>query len=199
MANSNAPRGFVPVQYIYGASYTGKVNMYLCPSTDGTAVFVGDMVKSGGTAGAAGVMVNGQDVEGLSTIAVCAAGDTMRGVVVGFLPLQSDLTVKHRAASTNRIALVADDPNLIFEVQEDSVGNNIAATQVGNNFDLAYTAGSATTGLSGAMLDSSDSSGTSTAGFRLLGLSKRPDNAIGTYGKWLVMINEHELKSTTGV
>jgi hypothetical protein len=58
----------------------------------------------------AGVVVNGQDVSGMPTVAVAAAGDTLRGVVVGFLPKQSDLTVLHREASTNRIALVVDDP-----------------------------------------------------------------------------------------
>jgi hypothetical protein len=50
----------------------------------------------------------------MPTIAVAAAGDTLRGVVVGFLPKQSDLTVLHREASTNRIALVVDDPNVVF-------------------------------------------------------------------------------------
>ena len=199
MANLNAPKGFIPVGHLDGAPFNGKVNMYLVPSSDGTAIYVGDAVKSGSTAGAAGTFVNGIDCEGMETITVAAAGDTLRGVVVGFLADKDNLMRKHRAASTARIALVADGPDVIYEVQEDSIGNNIAVTQVGNNFDLAYTAGSATTGVSGALLDSSDASGTGSAQFRVIGLVKRPDNALGTYGKWLVFINEHDSKSTTGV
>jgi hypothetical protein len=187
------------VQHLHGGAWNGKVTMYLVPSGDGTAIYVGDPVKSGGTAGAAGVTVNGIDVEGMATIAVAAAGDTLRGVVVGFLPVQTNLETLHRVASTNRIALVCDQPDVIFEVQEDSVGNDVAATQVGNNFDIAYTAGSTVTGRSKVMLDSSDASGTSTAQLRLLGYVKKPGNVIGSYAKLLVVINEHELKSTTGV
>src|SRR3954465_2181440 len=115
MANTSRPTGLRPVSTLAGALWNGQVNMYLCPAADGTAVFVGDAVKSGGTAGAAGVIVNGQDVEGIATIAEAAAGDAIRGVVVGFLPKQSDLTVLHREASTNRIALVVDDPNVVYE------------------------------------------------------------------------------------
>lgn len=199
MANTNRANGFTPIGQLDGSPWNAHVHMYLAPSSDGTAIYVGDAVKSGGTAGAAGTVVNGQDCEGMATIAVAAAGDTLRGVVVGFLPKQSDLTVIHREASTARIALVVDSPDTVFEVQEDSVGNNIAVTQVGNNFDLAYTAGSSTGGRSASQLDSSDASGTATAQFRLLGLSKRVDNALGTNAKWKVVINEHELKSTTGV
>lgn len=198
MANLSRPNGLRPVKTLNGAPWNGQVHMYLCPSADGTAIYVGDAVKSGGTAGAAGVFVNGQDVEGMPTIARCAAGDTIRGVVVGFLPKQSDLSVLHREASTNRIALVVDDPNVVFEIEEDAVGGALSATEVGENADLVATAGSATTGQSGMVLDSSDHK-TATAQLRILGFVKRPDNAIGANAKVLVLINEHELKSTTGV
>jgi hypothetical protein len=162
-------------------------------------MFIGDPVKSGGTAGAAGVTVYGQDCEGMSTVATAAAGNTLLGVVVGFSPLQSNLETLHRVASTNRIAYVCDAPDVVYEVQEDNIGNDIAVTQVGNNFDIAYTAGSAVTGRSGVLLDSSDASGTATATCRLLGLSKKVGNALGTSAKWLVVINEHEFKTVTGV
>lgn len=198
MANTSRQQGLRFVAMADGASPNGAVNQYLVPSGDGVAMFVGDPVKSGGTAGAAGVTVNGQDCEGMPTVATAAAGDTLRGVCVGFLPNQSDLTILHRVASTNRIALVCDSPNAIFEVQEDSGGAATAAIDVGENADILYTAGSTVTGQSKVELDSSDHK-TATAQLRILGFVKRPDNAIGTNAKLLVMINEHELKSTTGV
>ena len=199
MANVNAQRGFTPVGTLSGAPWTDSIRAFLCPSGDSTAIYVGDAVKTGGTGGAAGDTVFGMDMEGVSTLAVATAGGPIVGVVVGFSPNQADLTVLHRVASTNRVAYVCTDPDTIYEVQEDSVGNDIAATQIGHNFDHVNTAGSSTTGRSKQELDSSDASGTSTATFRLLGLVKRADNAIGANAKWLVVANEHEYKTTTGV
>lgn len=199
MPNSDTPFGMRPIKHLDGSLWNGKVDMYLVPSSDATAIYVGDPVKSGGTAGAAGTVVNGIDCEGLPTIAVAAAGNTLLGVVVGFLPKQTDLSILHREASTARIALVCNAPDVIYEIQEDSVGNDVAVTQVGNNFDIVYAAGSATTGRSAVELDSSDVSGTATAQLRLLGLRQRPGNAVGTNAKWEVLINEHEFKTATGV
>lgn len=199
MANADTPKGFIPVGYLNGSAWDGKVNMYLADASN--AIFRGDPVKLGGSAGAAGLTVNGIDCEGMPNVERAAAGDTLLGVCVGFLPLPASLDLLYKEASaTDRIALVVDDPNVIFEVQEDSVGNDIAVTQVGNNFDMiTWAAGNTSSGRSIMELDSSDASGTATAQFRLLKLAKRPDNALGTNAKWHVVINEHVFKSTTGV
>ena len=39
---------------------------------------------------------------------------------------------------------------------------------------------------------------TATLQLRLLGLSRKPDNAFGAYAKWLVKFNVHELGTGTG-
>jgi len=198
MPNVDRPMGLIPVRHVSGRPYTGSHRMYLCEASN--AIYVGDPVKSAGSAGAAGTHVNGVNCEGMPTIDRAAAGDTILGVVVGFLPLQSDLTLLYKAAtSAKRIALVVDDPDVVFEIQEDSVGNDIAATQVNNNFDMAAWTAGTSQGVSAVELDSSDATGTATAQFRLVGLVNRPDNAIGTNAKWEVLINEHEYKTTTGV
>lgn len=198
MANANIQSGMKPVANLSGAPYNGKVTTYLVPVGDGTAMYVGDPVKSGGTAGAAGVYVNGINCEGMATVATASAGDTLRGVVIGFSPLQSNLETLHRAASTARLAYVVDDPNVIFEIQEDSGGAATAAVDVGENADILYTAGDTTSGRSKVELDSSDHK-TATAQLRILGFVQRPDNIIGTNAKLLVRINEHELTSTSGL
>lgn len=201
MANVDAAKGLFPVGHLSGAPFNGLVRMYLVPSSGSGSIFVGDPVKSAGTAGAAGVTVNGQDVEGMATIAAAAAGDALRGVVIGFLPDQDNLMKKHRTTSTNRIALVVDDPGTIFEIQEDSEGGALAATAVGANADFSnISAGSATTGISGVELDSSGIETTTTsAQLRVYSLVKKADNILGVNAKWLVVINEHELKGTAGV
>src|SRR3990167_465063 len=199
MANTDRAFGLRPVQHLDGSPWNGKVNMYLVPSTDGNTMFVGDPVVSAGSSGAAGTVVNGIDVEGMATIARPTAGSTLRGVIVGFLPNQDNLVQLHRAASQNRIALVVDAPDVVFEVQEDSDTSTVQATEVGFNADMiTYAAGSTTTGRSIVELDSS-TAGSGAAQFRILGLAKRPGNILGSFAKWLVVINEHEFKTAVGV
>lgn len=188
MANSDRPAGLRPVMHGNGAPYNGAANLYYIPSTDGTAVFIGDAVKSAGSA----------DASGVATVAQCAAGDAILGVVVGFRPDPTNLGLQYRTASTNRYVYVADAPDLIFEIQEDSVGGALAATDIGNNVDIVVGSGSTTSGLSGMEADTSTKNTTSQQ-LRIVGLVQRPDNEIGTNAKILVMINEHERKTTTGV
>jgi hypothetical protein len=186
MANVDRPNGLRPVKHLTGAPYNGQANKYYIPSTDGTAVFVGDAVKSAGSA----------DADGIPTVAQAAAGDAIRGVVVGVIPVTSSSTI-YREASTSRYVLVADSPDILFEIQEDSGGGALAATDVGNNADIVVGSGSTTTGTSGMELDSSTKN-TTSAQLRIVELIQTADNAIGTNAKWLVKINEHELTSTTG-
>ena len=197
MANPDAAFGLRPVGHLSGASWNGKVNMYLYNAAN--TLFMGDPVVLAGSSGAAGTVVNGIDVEGMATILRAAAGDALLGVVVGFLPLQSNLEVLHAQASVNRIALVVDDPSTVFEIQEDSVGNNIDANMVGLCTDMiTYAAGNTTTGRSIIELDSSDTA-TSAGQFRILGLSKRVGNAIGANALWRVAIAEHVFNGATDV
>jgi hypothetical protein len=199
MANTDRAFGMRPVKHLDGSPWNGQVSTYYVPASDGTAIYVGDPVKSGGTSGAAGTVVYGMSVEGMATVAVAAAGDALRGVVVGFSPLQSNLETLHRAASTARLAYVVDSPDVVFEIQSDDGGAASAIADTGENADILYTAGSAVTGRSAVELDSS-SHITATAQLRILGAVQRTDNEAGAnFVKLHVVINEHELKSTTGL
>lgn len=190
MANVSRINGARPVRYLNGAPWTGKVKRYYVPSTDATALFVGDFVKSAGSA----------DADGVPTVAQAAAGNTLLGVVVGIEPNPNNLSAVYRAASTAAYVYVADDPNIVYEIQEDSVGGAMNATNVGNNGDIVVGSGNTSTGASAMQLDSSDviATTTSTAQLRVIRLASRVDNEIGTYAKWEVLINEHEYKTTTG-
>ena len=55
MANSNAPFGLAPVEYLSGAPWNGQVRRYCIPSTDGTAYAIGDPVVLAGSADAKGI------------------------------------------------------------------------------------------------------------------------------------------------
>lgn len=185
MANVDQPAGFRFVRRLGGGSCT--IERFFIPATDSTAVFLGDAVKSAGSA----------DADGVRTVAQAAAGNTILGVVVGFEPNRDDLTKQYRPASTARYVYVNTDPYAVYAIQEDSDTSTLAAADVGNNCDIVVGTGSTTTGMSAMEIDSSTKN-TTTAQVRLLALSQKSDNAIGTNAEWEVMINEHEYKTTTG-
>lgn len=182
MPNVDAAKGFVPVRHLSGAPYNGQFELFLVPSSDGTAIFVGDLVKVAGSAGAAGTVVAGMDCEGMPTAIIASAGTTgqdLLGAVRGFLVDPTNLALKHRAASTNRVAMVVTDPTVVYEVQEDAVGSNIAAADIGLNVPYTTTAGNSTTGVSKMEIDSSAVATTNTLPVKILGLSKKVGNAFG--------------------
>lgn len=204
MANVNRVNGFRPVKSGTGAPYNGQANLYFIPSTDSTAVFVGDLVGLAGSASA----------DGYPTVAQHAANGVPVGVVVGFLPenvtpgsISNGRTPNldtpgHRLASTNRYVLVADDPGLIMEAQEDAVGGALAVTNIGQNVQVVVGSGSTVTGTSGMQVDSSTAATTSTHELRLVGFVNRPDNEIGNANaKVHVAFNKHQYNSvgTTGI
>jgi hypothetical protein len=190
MANLDTPFGFKPVRRLDGQKMGTLTKAYI-PASDGTAVFVGDCVKHAGTSGAAGLVVQGEVLEGVPAVIRAAESDfdaaseagVLFGVVVGFKPDPDNLMRKHRAASTNRIAYVCTDQNVVFEIQEDAAATPIVAASIGLNVTIVDTvSGSATTGVSGTELDS-DSVGTSAdLPLRLIGLSKKVGNAFNTAG-----------------
>lgn len=196
MANVNKVNGFRPVRYLNGAPWNGQFNKYVVAAADGTALFVGDLVKLSTTG----------DSEGYTTVVQATATGAVIGVVVGFETDPADLnTPQYRKASTRRIVYVADDPNLILEAQEDGDTDPLETADIGLNVDFVVGAGSTVTGASGMQIDSSTHNTTATLPLRLLGLAQRPDNenvlASGgqAYTRWEVKINNHQLGSSTGV
>jgi len=107
-------------------------------------------------------------------------------------------TRTYRPASTAMYVLVVDDPFVIFEIQEDSVGNSITAAMVGLSTDIVVGSGNTTTGKSGMELDSSDTA-TGAGQCKLLNIARRENNALGDNCSWEVLIVEHEMLSATDV
>lgn len=200
MANIDAPKGFVPVRHMNGAPYNGAHQLYLLPSSVGTNIFIGDVVKHAGSSGAAGTFVNGINCEGMPTVAVTAATNTgldIAGVVVGIHAQPANLNIKYGLASTNRILMVADAKDIIFEAQEDANTTPIVAASIGLNASIVLGAGSTATGLSAHEIDSDSVAGTTTLPLKVLRLVNRPGNAFNTGGsdvdqaKFEVAFNTH--------
>lgn len=180
MANINAPSGFRVVQVGAGSAHRGSVNLYYIPSTDSTATFVGDLVKLTGAGDATGNPV---------VTSATAVGDDVVGVVVGFVADPTRLDLKHRLASTERYAFVADAAEVILEAQDSGT---TAAGDVGQNIQPSFgTAGSALTGVSGMQLDGTTKATTNTHMFKIVKVVQRPNVELGANGKFHVRFNRH--------
>lgn len=195
MANANVARGLIPYRRTTGEPYNGAANIYYVPASYGSAIYVGDPVT---------YVTNAGDANGIPAVQLATAGSSnyILGACVGIvpggdpvLPVTRDLPVYH-AASTAQYILVADDPDLLYEVQEN--GSMVAGA--GNrNANLVSGAGSTVTGYSGWMLNSSTLNTTNTLQMRIIRLLQQADNAVGTNAKWLCRINLHALINSTGV
>lgn len=180
MANADSPFGFRPVMMMDGSPYNGHAIECVLLAADNTATFVGDAVKLSGTGSADGTK---------PSVAQCAAGDEIFGVVVGFEYDPDDLGTIYRAASTLRTCHVVPALDCLFEIQESG---GIAITDIGATFDITVGAGNTTTGLSTMELDST-TAGTGN-GLQVVKLVNRPDNALGTNANWIVRVNESSLR-----
>lgn len=180
MANTNKPFGLRPFQTLNASCYNGAVRKFYVPSTDATAIYIGDTVKIGGSSGS----LYPTDAPH-PTAAKAAAADVVLGVCVGIEPLFSDLSINYRKASTGMYIFVDTDPNTIYEIQSDATG--VAAADVGLNADLSVVAGSTTTGQSNSVLTSPTAS--ATEDFLIVGLHPAVDNEAGAYARVLVRLN----------
>lgn len=205
MANANRPSGFTPVQYLNGAAWSGQARLYSIAATYGTALYIGDPVISSGTA----------DANGVPGIAIGATTGGLRGVIVGLYDsggtvannvsvggiVNSNLTYRPASNANLWYAAVVDDPNVLFEVQEESNGTQIAATEIGLN--TISKSGTGNGYVSGWMIPSATGATpatTATLQLKLMGLVQYPagTNVFGAYAKHLVQINVHELGHGTG-
>jgi hypothetical protein len=188
MANSDRVNGLRPVRTLSGMPF--RIEECCLLAADGTATFVGDAVKLTGTG----------HTDGTPAVAQVAAGEAIYGVVVGFAADPTNLNLNYRVASTLRKCSVVVGTDVVYEIQEDSDGGDMAVTDIGKCGDVVVAAGSTTSGSSGMELDSSNVQAADAGGqLRVLRLVPREDNAIGTNAKWEVVVAEHTLFTATDI
>ena len=89
---------------------------------------------------------------------------------------------------------VIDDPNQLFLIQADE---DVVQADIGLNANIAYTAGSTVTGVSGTELDSSTIANTAGLVLKIVGNYNAPNNTLGqNYVDVIVKINAHMYGST---
>jgi len=182
MANVNTPKGFVPLN-------NGKcrTTLYKCNTADN--IFIGDPV----------VLTN----DGNITVQSDTAGSVyMVGVVLGFVDSNRagfgsamEKYPYYKQLTENVFAIVCDDPNQLYLVQEHTPltgGVTLRLTNVGNSIMHCYkqTSGSTITGISGAELVSDTTAVLAASGlFRIVDILDAVDNTTGNWAKWIVKPN----------
>ena len=198
MANADRAFGLKPVKYLNGTPYNGKVTMYYHPS-------------GGGIIGKNTVVTKGTTADTLGNAPTCAAAgvtDSILGVAVGFgntkniAAYVTDLDKVYVASTDTAYIAVADDPDLLFEVQEDNASSaHLAAASVWLNCVLAGNSVSTTTGMStGELASGGATTAYASAPLQLMGVVDRPDNVMGSsadHTKWLVRIADHIFQQPT--
>lgn len=189
MPNFNTPAGLVPVEYLLGTPWSGKARRYHIPAADTNAYAIGDPVTLNGTA----------DARGVAGVVLATPGAGMIGPVVGMGgtayggpsvdPTNLNTTVIPATKLRDYYVLVADDPNIIFEVQEIGTGTALVAAAVSLNCNLVAATNSGY--MSGWVLNNATEATTSTLDVKLLGLRQFTGNEFGFFSKWNVLINNH--------
>lgn len=198
MANYVAPRGFVPVRYLNGAAWNGAANIYYIPSTDTNQYSPGDAVVSANTA----------DVNGIPAVTKATGTATVRGVIVGvqvtlynnpsIQGYDIDLTTQAIPAAKTKgyYVLVVDDPQVLFQIQDDGL-NALTASAVGQNASFTVVNPTAPQQNSASVLASGTVATTASLNLKIMSLMQQPNNAFGVNANWVVKFNQHELQGNT--
>jgi hypothetical protein len=203
MANVSRVNGFKPVKHLNGSPYNGQANIYEVPAGEAIPVFIGDLVKLSDAAATASYPA----VESVSTATTAVTGIAavpIVGAVVGIINNKLDVDGAittgsvsldipiYRPASTKQFVLVADAPDLIFEVEATA---SVALASIGLNADVgadAQVAGGGN-GTSPQRVSTTAPDTTATRPLQIVGMSKRVDNEpASANNKVLVRINTHQ-------
>jgi hypothetical protein len=192
--NADIVNGFRPVGTLSGSDYHGKLRRVSFAAGDSTACFIGDLVKLTANTDAAGTT---------PVVTQSGVGDISVGVLVSLEPNTDDegslSAANYRTASTKRYGQVCFGSDVLYSIQEDSVGNSMPITDAGLNADVIIAAGNTVTGASGMEIDSTTAATTNTLALRLHHVENRVGNKLGDNANWIVSINLSDDRATTGV
>jgi hypothetical protein len=196
----SAPYGLKPVNLIGGQVFAGSTRLMEIAGGYATGIFYGDLVKrvADGTI---------EKDTGTTTATPC-------GVFLGVQFTNSSTgQVQHQQfypasqavkAGTQIFAVVADDPDTLFQVASCSGTTVIAAmgkSAIGNNIALIQNAGSTVTGNSAVAIDEGTQATTNTLPIRIIDVVRDTATGADAFVEFIVKINAtmHQYNNSTGV
>ena len=193
MANIDAPFGLRPIAK-QGSAPGGTIGTTKYKISSGaSAIFTGDPVK---------LKADGSiEVKGTAGVITGAISGVFMGCFYTDPTTKNPTFRDHFPASLSPgdgIAIVADDPDQLYIAQQDA--NDITAVDLGNNAEMIMAAGSTTTGMSKAEIDSrTAATGNATYMLKILDFYDVPSNDASAANSVLVVkINNHQLAASTG-
>ena len=190
MANIDQAYGMRPIAKVGSApgGTTGTTKYSIASGAAG--MFTGDPVKP----------------KNDGTIIPATAGDPIRGIFMGCFYTDPSTgkprynnTFPNGTVASDAIAFIADDPDQLYVVQQDSVAAEIVAADLNLNADLVFGAGSTTTGISGVEIDSSSKNTTAALQVKLIDFYDTPSNdATASHSQLVVKINNSDMNGGTG-
>ena len=192
MSSVATPSGAEPIGTLSAnGSFSGKVRHYPIATTYGTQISYGDFVSIVAGGGVEKIVVT--DTATVVTLGVfcgCFYTDPTTGQ-----PTFSQFWPASNAA-TDAVAYVADDPDLLFQMQGAGA---IEAADRGQNAEIVVTAGNAITGRSRNAVNATTAT-TNTFPLRIVEFVDGPDSAAGdAYTDVVCMFNVHFYRQPLGV
>jgi hypothetical protein len=196
----SAPYGLKPVNLIGGQVFAGSTRLMEIASGYATNIFYGDLVKrvSDGTIE--------KDI-GTTTATPCGVflGVSFTNASTGQVQQQQFYPASTAIKSGTQIfAVVADDPDTLFQVVSCSSGTTVAAigkSAIGNNIALIQNAGSTITGNSAVAIDEGTQDTTSSLPIRIIDVVRDTATGADAFVEFIVKINinTHQYTNPTGV
>ena len=195
----SAPYGLKPVNLIGGQVFAGSTRLMEIASGYATNIFYGDLVKR---------VATGTIEKDTGTTAATPngifLGVSFTNASTGQVQQQQYYPASQAIATGTKIfAVVADDPDTLFQVAVVSgttVITGVGISAIGNNATLVQNAGSTTTGNSKvAILDSTGT--TSSLPIRIIDVVRDTATAADNFPEVIVKINAtmHQYNNSTGV
>jgi hypothetical protein len=195
----SAPYGLKPVNLIGGQVFAGATRLMQIASGYATSIFYGDLVKR----------VTSGTIEldnGTTTATPC-------GVFLGVSFTNSNGQVQQQQfypasqsikSGTQIFAVVADDPDTLFQVVSCSATTTVAGmgiAAIGSNIALIQNAGSTTTGNSAVAIDEGTQTTTNTLPIRIIDVVRETATGADTFVEFIVKINAtmHQYNNSTGI
>ena len=196
----SAPYGLKPVNLIGGQVFAGATRLMQIASGYATNIFYGDLVKriSDGTI---------EKDTGTTTATPCGIflGVSFTNASTGQIQQQQFYPASQAVkAGTQIFAVVADDPDTLFQVVSCSSGTTVAGmgiAAIGANIALIQNAGSTTTGNSAVAIDEGTQADTNTLPIRIIDVVRETATGADTFVEFIVKINAtmHQYNNSTGV
>jgi hypothetical protein len=195
-----APYGLKPVNLIGGQVFAGSTRLMEIASGYATSIFYGDLVKRVAT----GYI---EKDTGTATATPCGVflGVQFTNQSTGQVQQQQYYPASQAIASGTKIfAVVADDPDTLFQVVSCS-GTTVVAgmgiSAIGNNIALIQNAGSTTSGNSRVAIDEGTQDTTNTLPIRIIDVVRETATGADTFVEFIVKVNAtmHQYNNSTGV